>query len=140
LSALADRLRSVRVACGDWLRVLGDSVTVKHGMTAILLDPPYASQEHSVDYSGSEACVSASVRLWAIQNGQNPLLRIALCGYDGEHDMPTADGWTSWAWKAQGGYGSQGDGRGRENSERELVWFSPHCVPTHDLFSGLDAR
>lgn len=24
-------------------------------------------------------------------------------------------------------YGSQGDGRGRENAAREVIWFSPAC-------------
>lgn len=52
-------------------------------------------------------------------------MRIALCGYDGEHEMP---GWTAVPWKAQGGYGSQGAGRGRDNAVREVVWFSPGCL------------
>ena len=30
MAALSDRLRNVRVACGDWSRVLGDSVTWRH--------------------------------------------------------------------------------------------------------------
>ena len=125
-SAFADRLRTVRVACGDWERVLGPSVTEKHGVTAILLDPPYAASEHDVSYAASAGDVAADVRAWAVQHGDNPLLRIALCGYDTEHAMP--DGWTSATWKAKGGYGSQADGRGRENCSRETIWFSPHCV------------
>ncbi len=125
-TALAERLRGVRIACGEWDRVLGPSVTEKHGVTAILLDPPYSAQEHAVDYSSSQGDVAADVRLWAIQQGDNPLLRLALCGYDGEHAMP--DGWTCVEWKTQGGYGSQGDGRGRENAARERIWFSPHCL------------
>lgn len=44
---LAERLRGVRICCGDWLRVLGPStlgIDSSHGMTpcAVLLDPPYA--------------------------------------------------------------------------------------------------
>jgi len=27
-----------------------------------------------------------------------------------------------------GGYGSQGEGRGRENSHKEKIWFSPACI------------
>ena len=38
------------------------------------------------------------------------------------------DGWKPLRWKAAGGYGSQGAGRGRENAAREVVWFSPHCL------------
>jgi hypothetical protein len=124
--ALSERLARVRVACGNWDRVLGPSVTEKHGLTAVLLDPPYTASEHSVDYSGSDCDVAAEVRAWAVQHGDNPSLRIALCGYDGEHDMP--NGWTCVEWKARGGYGSQADGDGRENAERERIWFSPSCL------------
>ncbi len=66
------------------------------------------------------------VREWAIANGDNPEMRIALCGYDGEHEMP--ERWERVDWKSRGGYGSQGDGRGRKNAARERIWFSPHCI------------
>ena len=123
---ISSRLRRVRVACGEWDRVLGESVTVKHGITAVLLDPPYSNKEHSVKYSANSDCVASRVRNWAVENGTNPLLRIALCGYEGEHDMP--EDWEVVAWKAAGGYGSQSNGKGRENSNRERIWFSPHCM------------
>ena len=126
ISALSARLRRVRVACGDWSRVVGPSVTEKHGMTAVLLDPPYADDGHAIEYGAETSNVAASVREWAIANGDNPLLRIALCGYEGGDPMPPS--WSEHAWKAKGGYGSQGDGRGRENAARERVWFSPHCI------------
>jgi hypothetical protein len=122
---LAERLRRVRVACGDWTRVMGESVTVKHGTTGVFLDPPYSDDEHAIEYSAG-GDVAAAVAAWAIANGDNPALRIALCGYAGEHEM-TGE-WTEVEWKARGGYGSQGDGRGRENAGRERIWFSPHCL------------
>lgn len=129
---LSGRLRDVRIACGEWDRVLGDSVTIKHGTTGVFLDPPYSSDEHDVEY-GAHSDVAADVRQWAIENGDNPQLRIALCGYEGEHSMPTE--WECVAWKARGGYGSQSDGRGRENAARERIWFSPHCLKAPSLFS-----
>lgn len=58
-------------------------------------------------------------------------MRIALCGYTGEHDGEmTAAGWTPVYWKAHGGYGTQAgaDGRGRANAHREVIWFGPHCL------------
>ena len=130
LYAIAQRLRNVRVACGDWSRVTGDSVTFRHGMTGVLLDPPYSHDERQDDLYANDHDVAGDVRLWAIENGDNPLLRIALCGYEGEHDMPK--GWAAYRWKAKGGYGSQGNGIGRENASRECIWFSPHCVK-HEL-------
>jgi len=125
MGALADRLRWVRVCCGDWSRVCGPSPTFKNGLTAVFLDPPYSHAERNSELYATEMTCADSVRDWALANGDNPLMRIALCGYDGEHDLP---GWTRHRWKARGGYGSQGNGSGRANSARETVWFSPHCV------------
>jgi hypothetical protein len=121
---LANRLRKVRVACGDWSRVLGESVTVKHGITGVFLDPPYSSDRNQ-SYAVDNANTAHDVRAWALANGDKPLLRIALCGYAGEHDLL---GWHEVEWKAQGGYGSQANGQGRENSAKERIWFSPHCI------------
>lgn len=122
--ALAERLRNVRVCCGDWSRVCEPSVTFRHGMTGVFLDPPYDQDERAAVYNHEDR-ISAAVRQWAIENGRNPLMRIALCGYEGEHEMPPD--WTVYAWKANGGYGSQG-GRGQENRHRERIWFSPACI------------
>ena len=135
--ALHDRLRDVRVACGEWDRVLGESVTVKHGVTGVFLDPPYSDDEHDVTYS-ADSDVAAHVREWAIENGGNHQLRIALCGYDGEHEMPPD--WECVRWKARGGYGSQGNGRGRENAGRERIWFSPGCLKPPSLFSHMEGE
>jgi hypothetical protein len=75
------------------------------------------------------------VREWALANGDDRRLRLALCGYDDEHVMP---GWECVEWKARGGYGSQRKaGRDKnENCRRERIWFSPHCLrdEAHALF------
>lgn len=77
--------------------------------------------------------VSEHVRIWAIENGNNPLLRIALCGYEGEHAMPKD--WECVEWKASGGYGNRREDN--ENASRERIWFSPHCIkPEPDLFQA----
>ena len=124
---LSDRLRDVRVACGDWKRVMGESVTTNHGLTAVFLDPPYAdtAKRCSDLYACDSLSVAHQVREWAVANGDNPKLRIALCGYEGEHAMP--EDWECMAWKAKGGYQSQGNAS-VENSKRERIWFSPHCL------------
>ena len=123
---LSDRMRRVRVCSGDWSRVCGPSVTFKHGMTAVFLDPPYADTANRCSnlYSEDSLSVAHDVRLWCIENGDNPLLRIALCGYEGEHEMPCD--WECVEWKAAGGYASQGEDR--ENAKRERIWFSPVCL------------
>jgi DNA adenine methylase len=112
---------------------------------------PDAVARHAADeaertdglYAADDGTVSHAVREWAIEWGNDPRMRIALCGYEGEHALP--DSWECIPWKARGGYGSQGDqdGVGRNNSGRERIWFSPHCLRT-SLFSQLvgteDAR
>ena len=133
--ALSDRLRRVRVCCGDWQRILGPAPTTCIGTTGVFLDPPYAVEDRSDVYGEESRDVAHAVREWAIAHGDNPDLRIALCGYDTEHKMPAS--WDCVAWKAAGGYGSQGNGSGRENSARERIWFSPYCLqPQYSLFAN----
>lgn len=125
--ALQERLRKVRVCCGDWTRIMGDSVIFGTGITGILLDPPYSHAERDADLYAVETDVSAAVRAWALEHGDDPRLRIALCGYEGEHELPAS--WSCASWQPVGGYGLQSDGRARANRERERIWFSPHCLP-----------
>jgi len=129
MSALADRLRYVRVCCGDWTRVCGPTPTVKLGLTGVFLDPPYSDEagRQSDLYREDSGDVAHAVREWAIAHGDDPRIRIALCGYGSEHAMP--DDWTAQVWKSRGGYGSQGNGNGRANASRETIWYSPHCIP-----------
>ncbi|MCP3065299.1 DNA adenine methylase [Myxococcus sp. K38C18041901] len=136
MQALAERLRHVRVCCGDWSRVLSPNVTERIGVTGVLLDPPYsdaADRDPSI-YAEEDLQVAHRVREWALANGDNPRLRIALCGYEGEHGMPAS--WRCVAWKAPGGYAAA---RGNhENALRERIWLSPHCLaPADEPLRGL---
>jgi hypothetical protein len=127
-AGLRDRLRRVRVCCGDWSRVCGPTPTVKQGLTAVFLDPPYADTAKRSDrlYAKDSLSVAHAVREWAIEHGDDPRLLIALCGYAGEHEMPAS--WTEWAWKARGGYGARSKAHDNPNARRERIWFSPHCL------------
>lgn len=145
IGRLADRLRDVRVCAGDWSRVCGPSVTHRHGTTAVFLDPPYADTAGRTDGLYAVDCLSVAheVREWAIEQGKNPLMRICLAGYEGEHALP--NDWETVEWKARGGFGSQDDdedGMGRQNSARERLWFSPACIKPEKqrtLFDILEA-
>ncbi len=131
MQALAARLQDVRVAQGDWARVLSRSVTTYHGLTAVFLDPPYSAETgRSMSlYAVESGSVAHEVRAWCVANGDDRLLRIALCGYAGEgHEALEQSGWRAMSWKAHGGYGNTGNGRGKANAKRERVWFSPHCL------------
>jgi hypothetical protein len=77
--------------------------------------------------------VAHAVRKWAIEQGANPLMRIVLAGYEGEHEMPTT--WRVQEWEAVGGYGliaESDEATGRANKGRERLWFSPACVNVVD--------
>jgi DNA adenine methylase len=135
--ALQSRLRNVRVCCGDWRRILGPSPTIHIGVTGVFLDPPYEPSEIARGagqdgfsrsdklYAGHDAGLSAQVREWALEHAEDPRLRIALCGYEGEHKMPAS--WQVLPWKAAGGYSNRG-ANPRRNAERERIWFSPSCL------------
>lgn len=129
-NALATRLRRVRVCNGGWERVVSEGVTTRHGLTAVFLDPPYGDEvEQTRVYATDSGTVSAAVRDWCVTNGCNPLLRIALCGYDGEgHDTLLEHGWTPHNWKTSGGYGGGRGGQGDVNRHKERIYFSPACL------------
>ncbi len=130
LRRFAARLRNVRVCCGDWSRVCGPSVTYYHGPTGVYLDPPYADTagRNADIYAVDCQQVAHDVREWAIEQGKNPLMRIVMSGYEGEHQMP--DDWRVIEWEAHGGYGhlcGDKEGKGLMNSHRERLWLSPAC-------------
>jgi hypothetical protein len=133
LQALSDRLRRVRIACGEWRRSLGRSVvfpTLRYrwGQTAwvgVFLDPPYGMMRTSNVYTNDSVSVHQEVGDWCRQHERDPGLRIALCGYEGEHNLP---GWTEVPWKAKGGLGNQINGQGKANASRERLWLSPNCL------------
>lgn len=134
---LHQRLRDVRVTCGDWGRVVKDSITTRHGLTAVFLDPPYT--KGAMDYSagGMGQGIADDVRQWCATNGGNPQLRIVLCGHAGEHDALLAQGWHTRAWRAGGGYALTDEAIA--NAKSETLWCSPHCVPERGVVQDLFA-
>ncbi len=139
-SSLQKRFRRVRVCCGDWSRVCGPSPTVVNGLTGVFLDPPYSdvANRYKNIYRVDSGSVAYDVCEWAIRHGDDPRMRIAICGYEGEHEMLSS--WEQVEWKTRGGYGSQSNGQGRINSHRERIWFSPHCLKPESEFLPLFDR
>lgn len=135
-SELRDRLRTVRVCCGDWKRVCDShSVTTRLGVTGIFFDPPYSTEAgRDMDIYGVDSgTVAHDVRAYCLERGNDPLMRVCLAGYEGEgHEELEAHGWDVVRWKAAGGYGNRSE-RGKANSAKERLWFSPHCVQAERL-------
>ena len=131
------RLRDVRVTCGDWTRVVKDSVTTRHGLTAVFLDPPYTKGTMEYSAGGMGLGIADAVRDWCGANGDNKALRIVLCGHAGEHDALLAYGWHTREWTARKGYAMTDEAVA--NSASETIWCSPHCVRAqsdqNDLFA-----
>jgi hypothetical protein len=140
-ATLHNRLRNVRVCCGDWGRVVKDGVTTRHGTTGLFLDPPYTKGAMDYAAGGVGTTLPLEVQAWCAANGQNPALRIVLCGHAGEHDGLLSAGWHTRTWAARKGYATTDEAI--QNSKDETLWCSPHCVPATeaaghvvDLFAG----
>lgn len=143
LAAISARLRRVRVACGDWSRVLTPSALMHadYAPVGVFLDAPYASAAGRTPrlYAEDDLGISVQVKEWALAHGDDPRLRIVLCGYDGEHEMPA--GWSCIPWSANGGYESQRRvQRAAPNRHRERLWLSPQCLPVAGDVAAVQAH
>jgi DNA adenine methylase len=145
MQRLADRLRLVRTCYGHWSRVCdSDSTLFRLGLTGVFLDPPYPSHREDTGKKSRDATLYATdkgadpnalrdeVRDWCIKWGGHKLMRVAVCGYEGDgyEKLVTDHGWSVESWEAGGGYANQKrGGKGKaENAKRERIWFSPNCV------------
>lgn len=145
LEKLSNRLRNVRVLCGDWTRActktpLRVGAQTKSGVAAVFMDPPYG-EETGRDmglYADESGSIAGDMREWCKQNGDNPSPRIALCGYGREHAELETLGWDAWSWRTSGGYGNFGQD-GESKRRAETVWFSPHCLPPATKEQGRNA-
>lgn len=133
--ALMERTRNVRVAVGDWQRVLTESVTTRHGLTGVFLDPPYTKSAMDYAAGGVGGALADKVRAWCAANGADQNLRIVLCGHAGEHDALLANGWHTRSWTGRKGYALKDEAVA--NSASETLWVSPHCVPEQVAQQGL---
>jgi DNA adenine methylase len=135
---LSNRLLRVRLACGDWKRLQGAaSKAAANKITGVFLDPPYDSNMRRTDLygksdisNGSSDGIHIEARDWALSLGSDASYRIAYCSYEEseETELFTNAGWTAYRWTASGGYALQADNAAKDNREKEIIWFSPHCL------------
>jgi hypothetical protein len=129
--ALAERLRDVRVCCGDWSRVTTRGALSFGATVGVFLDPPYLGDVRTADlYAVDDHTISHEVRQWCLDNGDDPKLRIVLAGYAPEHDDLIPDTWTRVRYSASAAYQTTANkgGQNQENRHLEVLWLSPHCV------------
>ena len=128
---LSERLRNVRVVCGDWSRVCGGNWQDKIGLCGIFFDPPYGVEDRNTDiYHHDSTTVAADVMAWCAERGALDTYRIVLAGYE-EYDDLIKIGWRKKSWTAMAGYANvAGADNTNENRKRETLYFSPHCLET----------
>jgi len=135
---LRDRLRFVRVCCGDWKRVCTPSVAQRHGLTGVFLDPPYSmenrEQQDVYSINSNDGSMTAEIMSFCMANQDDPDMRIALCGLEGEYNLP---GWQVMPWT--GNIGMAKEKKGNVNRHMERIWFSPHCLKEGDLEVAKDS-
>lgn len=132
-SELSQRMRYVRVVCGDWKRVCGGNWQDHVGDVGIFFDPPYGVMDRDINiYHCDSTSIADQVREWCLERGSKPTYRIVLAGYE-EHESLLEQGWTMMQWKAKGGYSNIS--HNNKNRHRERLYFSPHCTfkPTEQL-------
>ena len=120
-TTLATRLERVRIACGDWSRVVTPAAAdpLGDGRVGVLLDPPYPDAwDADGAYAGGTSDAWHEAAAWAIT--APPSWRIVLCGYEGMWTPP--NGWVTVPVSSNGGYQKVS----RNGTER--LWCSPACV------------
>jgi len=137
MGEVSARLRHVRVACGDWSRVVTPAVlhrrAKKHAIVGVLLDPPYpAGWDTETAYAGQDreaADLWGEVTAWAAAEGEDRRMRIVVCGYEGLWEPPP--GWTVRRWTRKT------DAAGKNGRQPEVLWCSPGCVSATAQQGGL---
>jgi len=133
---LAARLRHVRILNGDWTRVVthGALYTIKvneGGNVGVFLDPPYGDVRTSDIYAQDSLTVATEVRVWCVEHGSAPRMRIVLAGFEGEHEELAKHGWRAVEWYRKG-YMKGGMANISHTSvtqqTRERLWVSPGCL------------
>jgi hypothetical protein len=128
---LSNRLRYVRVVCGDWTGVCGGDWQDDTGMVGIFFDPPYGEKANrAIVYHNDSLSIADDIRNWCLERGDRKTYRIVLSGYFEEHLELLNRGWRYERWSAQGGYSNMGKEKkqGDKNRHRETLFFSPYCI------------
>lgn len=135
--ALHRRLFRTIVFNSDWRTCVSPSKTgqsaSKKNTCSIFFDPPYITETRKQLYAVDSKFVALEVLEWCKENEDNPNFRIALCGLDGEYDLPD---WEKVHWtddyRIMGGKSLPSERGG--HSRVETIWFSPHCLkPTNQM-------
>ena len=132
MNELSNRLRNVRVCCGDWSRVVTKGATNYGKSVGVFLDPPYLGEVRTSDlYRVDDETISNKVRAWCLSMESDPRYRIVLAGYVDEHDHLMPQTWERVSYKATSAYSTtkaaQRQSGNHQNRKKEMLWLSPSC-------------
>lgn len=78
MRALQNRLRDVRVCCGDWKRVVTDGALSNGSNIGIFLDPPYVQEGRDAVYNHETTeNLHEDIIMWCKTHENNPRIKIA---------------------------------------------------------------
>ncbi len=121
-TGLSDRLRNVRVTCGDWSRIGKPSLWKNSTTVGYFLDPPYSDDKRMAKlYATDSMTLNKEIESWCVGLSHDSI-RIALCGYEGEYKLK---GWDCISWIPSSG---MAQGTRTKNRGEERIWFSPSCL------------
>lgn len=122
LTTLSNKMARIKILCGNWDRALkGIAFTTN---TAIFIDPPYSIRSEGGHRMYTKDNVNLKDEIEDFCRVHEKVLRIALCGYIGEYDLPL---WDQYKWVNVGGYSNQNKTKITTKREEEVIWFSPLC-------------
>ena len=126
---ITERIRYVRICCGDWERICTRGALSRGSRVGIFLDPPYSNEVRSSGlYTHDDGDVTRRVHQWCLDNQDNPKYRIILAGYAEEYDLP---GWETHSWVNSASYqraDADMENGNAQNRKKETLWFSPNCI------------
>lgn len=130
LCDLAERLHGVDVLYGDWARTVKPVLIGRGKAVGVFLDPPYSLEYRSGDlYRTDKAGIAEAVRAWCLAHGDDPRLRIVLCGLEYEHRDQMPANWRMITWKGRGGYRQiKANSTPSVTAGYERLWLSPACL------------
>lgn len=134
---LQERTKKVRFCSDDWKKMLTPVITYqnkglgKKDITGIFLDPPYSLTVRRKGLYSTDQDIFNDVAKWAIDNGDNEKLRIAICGYP---SVKFPDNWQEYSWQNNGGLANRAktESIGKKNKMKEKIWFSPYCLKVNN--------